>query len=78
MEIPAWAREHFQKSLSVNTDNCANHKCGLKLYPAMKKLYVNTIQRGCCLLVAHLKWTEAMWENCSVVGDPECCILRTH
>ena len=59
-EITAWAQDHFQKSLSVNTVRRAFHKCKLKLYHA-KKPYLNTIQKRCRLLwtKAHLKWTEA-------------------
>lgn len=34
LEIIAWADEHFQKSLSVNTVHPAFHKCKLELYHA--------------------------------------------
>ena len=65
LEITAWAQEHFQKSLSVNTAHHAIHKCRLKLYHAEKKPYVNRIQKHCRLLwtKAHLKWTETKWKT---------------
>ena len=63
MEITAWAKEHFLKSLwTVHRAIC---KCRLKLYNAKKKPYEKMIHKHCCLLwaKAHLKWTEAMWKT---------------
>ena len=73
MEIIAWAQKHLQNSLSVNIVCRAIHKCRLKLYHAKKNPHVNMIQKHCHLLwaKAHLKWTEAKWENCSVVRQIE-------
>ena len=65
-ETTAWAQEHFQKSLSVNTAHCNIHRRRLKLHQAGKKPYVNMIQKHCHLLStkAHLKRTEA---KCRIV-----------
>ena len=45
LDIPAWAQELFQKSLSVDTVCRAIHKWKLKLHHAKKKPNVNTIQK---------------------------------
>ena len=63
-DITAWAQEHVQESLSVNTVCCAIQKCKLRLYHA-KKPHVNTIQKCRRLLwaKAQLKWSEAKWKT---------------
>ena len=47
MEITAWAQEHIQKSLSVNTVHHAIHKCRLKLCHVQKKTDMTMIQTHC-------------------------------
>ena len=63
--ITAWAQEHFQKSLSVNTVGRATHKCKLKLYYAKKKPYMNMIQKCNHFLSpnTNLRWSEAKWKT---------------
>ena len=81
MEITAWAQEHFQRSLPVNTAQRAVYKCRLKLHHTEKKPYVNMVQKPCCFLWTqfHFKWKV---ENCSVVrliqiSHRGCHILQT-
>ncbi|MGL4878608.1 hypothetical protein [Paraclostridium dentum] len=66
LDITAWAQEHFQKSLSVNTVRCAIQKCQIKLYHAKKKPYLNTMQSH-CLGQSSFKTVRGKMENCSVV-----------
>ena len=65
LDITAWAQKHLQKSPSVKTAACAIHKCKFKLYHPKEKLWVNTIQKSCCLLwaKAHLKWCDSKWKT---------------
>ncbi|KAK3557269.1 hypothetical protein QTP70_026265, partial [Hemibagrus guttatus] len=67
MEIPTWAQEYFQKTLSVNTIHRAIRRRRLKLYRSKKKPYLNMIQKRRRFLwaKAHLKWTVAKWKTVS-------------
>ncbi len=58
IDITKWAKEYFQKPLSVNTICCAICRCQLKLYHAKRKPNVNMVQKCHCVLwaKANLKW----------------------
>ncbi len=60
-----WAKEYFQKPLSVNTICCAICRCQLKLYHAKRKPYVSIVQKRRRVLwaKAHLKWTISKWKS---------------
>ncbi len=59
IDITKWAQEYFQKPLSVNTIRRAICRRQLKLYHAIRKPYVNMVQKRHHVLWAkgHLKWT---------------------
>ncbi len=58
IDIAKWAKEYFQKPLSVNTIQRAICRCQLMLYHAKRKPYVNMLQKRRRVLwkKAHLKW----------------------
>jgi len=72
LEITAWAQEHFQKSLSVNTGHRNVHKCRLELYHGEKKPNVDMIQKYHSLV-----WTKADC-RCSVVRQIKISFFRNH
>ncbi len=45
IDINEWAKEYFQKPLSVNTIHRAICRCQLKLYHLKRKPYVNMVQK---------------------------------
>ncbi len=65
IDITKWARECFQKPLSVNTIHHAICRCQPKLYHAKRKPYVNMVQKRRHVLwsKAHLKWTVSKWKS---------------
>ncbi len=85
--ITKWAKEYFQKPLSVNTICHAISRCQLKLYHAKRKPYLNMVQKPRRVLwaKAHLRWTVSKWKSLlwsdeskfdSLVGNHECHVLR--
>ncbi len=87
IDITKWARECFQKPLSVNTIHHAICRCQPKLYHAKRKPYVNMVQKRHRVLwsKAHLKWTVSKWKSVLwsdeskfdiLVGNHGCRVLR--
>ncbi len=65
IDITKWAQEYFQKPLLVNTICLTICWCQLKVYHAIRKPYVNMVQKHRHVLTAktHLKWTVSKWKS---------------
>ncbi len=77
IDITKWAQEYFQKPLSVNTIHRAICRCQLKLYHAIRKPYVNMVQKRRRVQWAkvHLKWTVSKWKSVLWSGESKFDIL---
>ncbi len=85
IDINEWAKENFQKPLSVNTIHRAICRCQLKLYHLKRKPYVNMVQkcRWVSLGQGSFKmdcFKVVLWSDESkfdiLVGNHGCLVLR--
>ena len=73
-EITKWAQEYFQRPQSDNIIYRTICRCQLKLHLAKRKLYLNMVQKSCCVLWAEtcLKLTFLKLENVLWSDESKC------